>query len=94
MGVPELRQPGPVEDVSGPPYLRLHRNPVLEPGTDPGNQGPGAAPVHSGAVDKENDFSGRPERPPARMKGSFGPAAPLFVGCSTIICGQEHNLSE
>ena len=45
MGMPQLRQPGPAQDERGPENLRLHRHPVLEPGTHPGDQGSGSAPV-------------------------------------------------
>lgn len=34
---------GPDEDERGPADMRLHWEPVLEPGTDPGDSGSGAA---------------------------------------------------
>ena len=40
-----VRQYRPGQDERGPPHLRLYRDPVLESGPDPGDQGPGAAPV-------------------------------------------------
>ncbi len=43
LGVPELRQPRSVQDVRCEKDLRLHRNPVLEPGQNPGDQGSCAA---------------------------------------------------
>ena len=45
--VPPVRQYGPGQDERGPPDLRLHRDPVLEPGPDPGNPGPGAALIRT-----------------------------------------------
>lgn len=47
MGVSQLRQPRPGEDVGGQADLRLHRDTVLEPGTDAGNQGQGVALVRA-----------------------------------------------
>ena len=47
VGVPQVRQPRPEQAERGPPHLRLHRHPVLEPGPDPGDQGPRAASVSS-----------------------------------------------
>src|SRR5699024_2485716 len=45
--VPPVRQHGPGQDECGPPDLRLHRDPVLEPGPDPGDPGSGAASVNA-----------------------------------------------
>ena len=42
---PKCGNQRPEQDECGPPHLRLHRHPVLEPGPHPGDQGPGAAPV-------------------------------------------------
>ena len=39
MGMSKLRKQGSVQAVCGPPYVRLYRDPVLEPGTDTGNPG-------------------------------------------------------
>ena len=39
---PKSRQPGREQAECGQENLRLHRNSVLEPGQDPGNQGKGA----------------------------------------------------
>lgn len=43
MGVPELQEYGSGQDVCGAQDVRLHRYAVLEPGTDAGDQGPGAS---------------------------------------------------
>ena len=43
--VPAVRQHRPGQDERGPPHLRLHRHPVLEPGPHAGDQGARAAPV-------------------------------------------------
>ena len=45
---PELRQPRPEQALCRTPYLRLHRHPVLEPGTYPGDPRSGAASVGCG----------------------------------------------
>ena len=42
---PQCGNTRPEQDERGPPHLRLHRHPVLEPGTHPGDQGSGSAPV-------------------------------------------------
>ena len=43
---PPVRQPGPEQNERGPPHLRLYRHPILEPGPNPGNPGPGPASVN------------------------------------------------
>lgn len=45
MGVSQLRKPESGQDVCSQKNLRIYRNPVLEPGTDPGDSGSGTAPV-------------------------------------------------
>ena len=51
MALPSVREHGSDEDERGPAYLRLHWEPVLEPGTDAGDPRPGAASVKEDKMD-------------------------------------------
>ena len=48
--MPQLRQHRSGQDECGPPHLRLHRHPVLEPGPYPGDQGQSPSPVKSAII--------------------------------------------
>ncbi len=71
--VPPVRQHGSGQDERGPPDLRLHRDPVLEPGPYPGDPGPGAASL---IPQKAKSFEGV-RRPAARTR------------CARTLAGRE-----
>ena len=56
MGMSKLRLKGAGGTVCGKAYLRVYRNPVLEPGEDSGDQGQGAASVKMSASGEDGSI--------------------------------------
>lgn len=51
MALPSVREHGSDEDERGPADMRLHWEPVLEPGTDTGDSRSSVTPVKEGKMD-------------------------------------------
>ena len=62
LGMPELRQQGSEQDERGKKNLRLYRNPVLEPGKNPGDKRKSHASVIKKSLGNLRGFFLKPKK--------------------------------